>query len=59
MKKALAGFVGENRFEEGDASLDMPSQVIEQWLDAVLKEDDIKPTELPAASRANGKQKMQ
>ena len=40
LKTAQAGFHGAQRFEEGEKSLNVPGRVIEQWLDAVLEEQD-------------------
>ena len=39
LKKTNAGHVGSNRFQEGQKSLNIPSFVMEQWLDAALAED--------------------
>lgn len=38
--KTVRGGLGANRLESSTKSLDMPSQVIEQWIDAVLKVEE-------------------
>ena len=42
LKKSIGGFQGMHRFEDGVKTMNMPSQVVEQWIDAVLKEDTVK-----------------
>lgn len=39
MKKIKSQFLGSNRFEKGNKAVNLSAQVIEQWIDAVLKED--------------------
>ena len=46
LKRLSAGFIGTQRFEEGTEVVNMPGQVIEQWIDAVLKEEEVLPAEL-------------
>ena len=58
LKKVVTGFIGSNRFEDGDQSLNLPSQAIEQWLDVLLSSEEIKPTELPIASISMDKMKQ-
>ena len=39
LKKVEGGFVGAQRFEKGEKSLNMPGRVIEEWIDQVLGEE--------------------
>ena len=34
------GHIGVNRFEEGEKSLTIPNQVIEEWIDDTLRQDE-------------------
>lgn len=36
LKTSKGGHIGAHRFEEGEDTLNIPSQVLEQWLDSVL-----------------------
>ena len=39
LKKVESTYRGAHRFEKGAKTIDMPSQVIEQWVDTVLAQD--------------------
>ena len=40
MKRVKSQYVGPNRFDTGDKAVGLTAQVLEQWMDAVLKNED-------------------
>ena len=51
LKKVVTKEKGANRFETTTKTLDMPSQAVEQWIDAVLKVEE---SEFTLADLAEG-----
>lgn len=45
IKKVNTGITA-NRLLAGEKSVDMPGQVVEQWIDAVLKDEEDDPVEI-------------
>jgi len=48
--KRVKGGVGSQRFEDTDKAVTLPSQVIEQWIDAVLQDDNLEVIEIESVS---------